>query len=716
MASGRVVTIIGAKGGVGQTTFACNLALSLQNLGKKVVLLDFNTGLLGEISLMLQMTVDKTLIDLLPVINQLTGELIKGFVSKHSSGLDFLSCAAEKPETENIKPAHISKVIDSFQTSYDFVVINLGRGFSGVQIATYDTSDLVFLLFTPELLALFHTRKIVEGFIENHFPPQMLKIVLNKSGIRKSLSLDQISESLKQEIFWDLPYDAEAAFDAINKGIPVVFNAPKSGFAKSMMQLAQKLSFAEEEEEKGQGIFAGIRDVLSKARRDYVRKEVSSGKEKQAGQKDIYEPLKEKIYRQLVERIKEKQIDVLNVRSKQQEEQAKREIERETENLLAREGSDLSQRVDRIRLTKEIMDRALGLGPIEDLLKDPTITEVMVNGTDKIYVERKGKITLTNKRFSSVDELMNVIQRIVIPLGRRVDESSPMVDARLADGSRVNVIIPPLSLVGPTITIRKFGKELFTFSDLIHLGTITAEVVEFLRVCVLLRKNIIISGGTGTGKTTMLNIVSGFVPADERIVTIEDSAELRLPQEHIISLESRPPNIEGKGHVSIRQLVINSLRMRPDRIVVGECRGGEALDMLQAMNTGHDGSLTTIHANSPRDCLSRLETLVLMAGMELPVTAIREQIVAAVNIVVQLSRFSDGSRKVTDVCEITGKEQDRIVMSSLFEYKQTGLDEKGKVQGEFTPVGVVPKFIDEVKAKGITLDLSIFQKRKGARG
>jgi len=716
MAGGRVITVVGAKGGVGQTTFACNIAVALQNIGKNVVVLDFNTGLLGELSLMLQMTVDKTLIDLLPVINQLTGELIKGFVSKHSTGLDFLSCATEKKEIENIKPAHMSKIIDSFQTSYDFVVVNLGKGFSDVQIAAYDASDLVFLLFVPELLSLFHTRKVLEGFVENHFPPQMIKIVLNKSGLKKSLSPEQISESLKQDIFWELPYDAETAYDAINKGIPIVLNAPKAGFSRRIIQLAQNLSFAEAEEEKGKGIFAGIREVLTKARKDYARKEVSDGTGKQVAQKDIYEPLKEKIYRKLVDRIKEKQIDVLNVKSKQQEEQAKKQIERETENLLAQEGANLSERVDRIRLTKEIMDRALGLGPIEDLLKDPTITEVMVNGTDRIYVERKGKITLTNKRFSSVDELMNIIQRIVIPLGRRVDESSPMVDARLADGSRVNVIIPPLSLVGPTITIRKFSKELFTFSDLIHFGTMTAEVVEFLRVCVLLRKNIIISGGTGTGKTTMLNVVSGFVPVDERIVTIEDSAELRLPQEHIISLEARPPNIEGKGQVSIRQLVINSLRMRPDRIVIGECRGGEALDMLQAMNTGHDGSLTTIHANNPRDCLSRLETLVLMAGMELPVTAIREQIVAAVNIVVQLSRFSDGTRKVTKVCEITGKEQNSIVMSSLFEYRQTGLGEKGKVQGEFYSVGVVPTFIDEVKSKGIKLDLNIFQKKKGVRG
>jgi len=540
----------------------------------------------------------------------------------------------------------------------------------------------------------------------------MVKPVLNKSGIKSGLKPPQIKDYLKQDIFWELPFEAETLFESINKGVPAVLNAPKSFFSKKIIQLAQNLSFAEDEEEKGRGIFSGIREILANARRDYSRQETEPEevRPKAPGEENVYEQLKEKIYQKLVERIKEKQIDVAAIKTKQQEEKARKDIEREIEGILASEGKKLAGRVDRIRLTKEIMDRALGLGPIEDLLKDPSITEVMVNGMERIYVERKGKISLTNKRFSSHDELMNIIQRIVVPLGRRIDEASPMVDARLADGSRVNVIIPPLSLVGPTITIRKFEKESFTFSNLIHMGAITAEIVEFLRVCVLLRKNIIISGGTGTGKTTILNIVSGFIPRTERIVTIEDAAELRLPQDHVVSLESRPPNIEGKGAVEIRNLVINSLRMRPDRIVIGECRGGEALDMLQAMNTGHDGSLTTIHSNNPRDCLSRLETLVLMSGMDLPVTAIREQIVAAVNIVVQLSRFSDGSRKVTNICEVTGKEQNSIAMSTIFKYTQTGLGEKGKVEGDFAPTGVMPTFMDEIKSKGIALDLNIFKR------
>jgi len=709
---GRVVTVIGCKGGVGQTTFACNLAIALKNLGKRTMLLDFNTGLLGEVALMLQISVDKTLVDLLPVMDQINPEFLKGFVTRHSTGLDFLSCATEKKHVSKIKPSHIQKVIDAFQSGYDFVVINLGRGFTDVQLAAYDSSDLVFLLFAPELLSIFHTQKIIEGFIEHHFPPQMIKLVLNKSTVKNALPLTQISDYLKQEIFWDLPYDAEIIFESINKGVPVIVNSPKSNFSRRIFALAQNLVYAEEEGEKGKGIFAGIREMLSRARRDYVKKEEEKIEEEKPSPLSFYEELKERIYKKLVERIKEKQLDISGIKTAEEEESIRKKIQKELDIILAEEGKDLSSRVDRIRLTKEIIDRTLGLGPIEDFLRDPTITEVMINGPAKIYVERNGKISLTNKRFSSVDELMNVIQRIVIPLGRRVDEASPMVDARLPDGSRVNVIIPPLSLVGPTVTIRKFEKELFTFSDLIHMGSITAEIVEFLRVCVLLRKNIIISGGTGTGKTTLLNIVSGFVPRDERIITIEDAAELRLPQEHVISLEARPPNIEGKGQVTIRQLVINSLRMRPDRIVVGECRGGEALDMLQAMNTGHDGSLTTIHANSPRDCLTRLETLVLMAGMDLPVSAIREQIVAAIDIIVQLSRFSDGSRKVVEVCEITGREQDNIVMSTLFKFVQTGLGEKGKVQGRFVPTGVMPTFIDELKAKGIVLDLNIFRRKE----
>ena len=360
------------------------------------------------------------------------------------------------------------------------------------------------------------------------------------------------------------------------------------------------------------------------------------------------------------------------------------------------------------KIEKELYNEAIGLGPLEDLIAMPEITEIMVNGPDQVYVEHKGVLYRTDASFADNHQVLAAIERIVSPLGRRIDESSPMVDARLKDGSRVNAIIPPLSLVGPSITIRKFSKTPLQISDLIRFGSLSQDIADFLNVCVKLRKNIIISGGTGSGKTTLLNILSGFLPNRERIVTIEDAAELQLRQEHVVRLESRPANIEGKGEVSIRDLVKNSLRMRPDRIVIGECRGGEALDMLQAMNTGHDGSLTTIHANSPRDALARLETLVLMAGFDLPLRAIREQVASAISLIVQINREKDGSRKVTCVSEITKMEGDIITMQDLFVFRQDGWTPDGKMTGRYVPTGSVPTFMDDIRRAGLNLDISIF--------
>src|SRR5712692_557888 len=329
-------------------------------------------------------------------------------------------------------------------------------------------------------------------------------------------------------------------------------------------------------------------------------------------------------------------------------------------------------RTERERLFEEAAADIIGFGPIETLLQDATVSEVMVNGPNQIYVEQRGKLVLTDIKFDNDDHVRRIIDRIVSPLGRHVDESSPICDARLPDGSRVNIVLPPISLVGPCVTIREFSKVPLTIDDLIRFGSMTPEIAEFLRACVLARLNIVVSGGTGSGKTTLLNVLSSFIPDDERIVTVEDAAELQLRQEHVVRLEARPPNIEGKGAITIRDLVINCLRMRPERIVVGECRGREALDMLQAMNTGHDGSLTTGHANTPRDMLSRLETMVLMAGMDLPVRAIREQVASAVDLIVQQSRLRDGSRKITNICEVTGVESGRIQLQDIFEFKQTG--------------------------------------------
>ncbi len=376
------------------------------------------------------------------------------------------------------------------------------------------------------------------------------------------------------------------------------------------------------------------------------------------------------------------------------------------------EESDLALS-ERWEVAEALLAEILGFGPIQPLLDDPEVSEIMINGPRQVYAERRGRLELTGVQFEDDRQVMHLIEKIVAPIGRRIDESSPMVDARLPDGSRVNAIIPPLSLKGPAVTIRKFSKDPLTIQDLIRFGTLTPEMALFLEACVKARLNIVVSGGTGSGKTTTLNVLSSFIPEDERIVTIEDAAELQLRQEHVVSLETRPANVEGRGEVSIRQLVKNSLRMRPDRIVVGEVRGGEALDMLQAMNTGHDGSLTTGHANTPRDMLSRLETMVLMAGMELPVKAIREQIASAIDLIVQTARLKDGSRRITHVTEVQGMEGEVIVLQDIFRYHQLGIDAEGRIIGEFRPTGIRPKFYEKLLAAGIALPPGLFGQAQG---
>jgi len=419
---------------------------------------------------------------------------------------------------------------------------------------------------------------------------------------------------------------------------------------------------------------------------------------------DARRSIKQQIHSELVERLDIKRLSASRINKEELRDRALKTLRDIVTDVSAR----LPEGMEPEALIREIYDEALGLGPLEEFLADPEVTEIMVNGYNQVYVEKKGKLIPSRKTFLDNESVLAIIERIVSPIGRRIDESQPYVDARLADGSRVNAIIHPLSLVGPCLTIRKFSKVPFTDQDLIRFGTFTPAIAEFARMCVLLRKNIVVSGGTGSGKTSLLNVLSSYLPDSDRIVTIEDAAELKLRQAHVVRLEARPPNIEGKGAITIRDLVRNALRMRPDRIVVGECRGGEALDMLQAMNTGHDGSLTTVHANTPRDVISRLETMVLMSGMELPVRAIREQVAAAIDVIIHESRMSDGSRKVVKVTEIVGLEGDQITMQDIFEFKQTGVAADGRVIGQFKPTGAVPTFIEEVKSRGLTINRSMF--------
>jgi pilus assembly protein CpaF len=419
-----------------------------------------------------------------------------------------------------------------------------------------------------------------------------------------------------------------------------------------------------------------------------------------------YATIKTAIHRKLIQKLN------LEKLSEIKREDVRREVAQILESLVVGESAPMNLQ-ERERLSQEVLDEVFGLGPLEPLLADPTVSDILVNTHKRVYVERRGMLEATSVQFRDDGHLMSIIDRIVSAIGRRVDESSPMVDARLPDGSRVNAIIPPLSVDGPCLSIRRFGHDRLAAEDLLHNKSLTPPMLELLQGCVKARLNVLISGGTGAGKTTFLNVLSSYISNRERIVTIEDAAELQLHQEHVVRLETRPPNIEGKGAVAQRQLVINSLRMRPDRIIVGEVRGEEALDMLQAMNTGHDGSLTTIHANAPRDALSRLETMVAMSNLNLPDSAIRRQIASAIDLVIQVSRMSDGTRKVVSIAEITGMEGDIVTMQDIFIFRKRGIRENGEVIGEFTPTGIRPKFSERLAVTGVHLPMSMFEPQKG---
>jgi len=424
-------------------------------------------------------------------------------------------------------------------------------------------------------------------------------------------------------------------------------------------------------------------------------------------------------YQELKSRVHNQLFDYLDLSrlSEVSEERIANDILLLTRRILNEEKALLTQE-ERAKIVEEIQHEVFGLGPLEPLLKDPSITDILVNGYDRVYVERRGKIERTVARFKDNDHLMRIITKIITGVGRRIDELTPYIDARLPDGSRVNAIIPPLAIDGPSVSIRRFAVDPFMAQDLVQMGSLTDTAVQLLKLVVEGRLNVLVSGGTGVGKTTLLNVLSSFIPLGERIITIEDSAELQLRQDHVVRLETRPANVEGRGQVSQRELVINSLRMRPDRIIVGEVRGGEALDMLQAMNTGHDGSLTTVHANSPRDAISRLETMVSMAGFELPLGVIRQQIASAIDVIVQLARFSDGTRKMVSLTEVTGTEGDVLSMAEIFRFQQQGRDDEGRVLGDIVPTGVSPRFVEKLRDKGLAIPPGLFSPNSssGARG
>ncbi|MBI4982877.1 MAG: Flp pilus assembly complex ATPase component TadA [Candidatus Omnitrophica bacterium] len=713
----KVISIFSTKGGVGKTFVASNLATSLfRDERKRVLLMDFDLQGVGDLSRMLNLGPQKAMVDLISAIKKGKAEAEKQvFITHTAFGFDFLPAVLKPQQTAAISSEYIAEIFKLYSTNYDYVVIDAGKSFNDVFMQALNQSNLILLLVTPDILSVYQTKWVVDTLQSMHFPLAMLKVMINRSESVSSISPEELQVNLTSEIVAALPSEGKTVGLSINRRVPVVVDVPKSGIAQAIKKFAHKLVIEER-------LFISHRDIgLMEAGEEQLEKPDAFWKEfgaSAAGQaEDVMAEtdqvllIKRRIHNRLIDEMNIKRLDVKIFSDAVKKQELRKKAEVIVSNLLTDEaGSFISSMEVRNKFIKEIVDEALGLGALEDLLSDPSITDIMVNNKDEVYIERHGKIEATSKKFISNDQVKTIIERIIAPTGRRIDESVPMVDSRLADGSRVNAIIPPLALTGPTLTIRKFRKEKFKIEELIGMGSISQAMADFIKACVVARKNVIVSGGTGSGKTTVLNILSAFIPNNERIITIEDAAELKLSQEHWIRLESRPPNIEGKGMISIRELFRNSLRMRPDRIIIGECRGAETLDMLQAMNTGHDGSMTTVHANSTQDVLVRLDSMILMSGVELPIRAIREMIASALHIIVHTARLSDGTRKIIQISELSGmKDEVHIGLKDVFNFRQTGVDNQNKVLGNYVATGYIPPFVQELKIKGIALSDDVFK-------
>ncbi|MEW6516428.1 MAG: ATPase, T2SS/T4P/T4SS family [candidate division FCPU426 bacterium] len=692
--AGLMLVLHGGKAGEGKSLLAQNLAASLRQTGRAVALVDLDVQARSEQKLRADLGAGNTLAEIAAQLNRFDAATLRGYFPQTASGVEVIALADNAAGALGVSSQQILRSLSLFRQAYDVIVVDGLAGWDRLALSVLDAADRILLVCSPDLVGLRQARADTLRYQELKFPAAKISLVLNRADVPHALRLEDLEKTLPGfKVLASLPY-ADQATEAVNQHRELIQLYPHAAFAKQVKAMSQALLA-----------------VDTRYRSDTWQPEEGETQPAQAQDKrEDLTAVKERIHGLLLENPELRHLASESGRTAAGQAFLRDKVEAVVTSLMAQEASELTNRELREQLVREMVDEALGLGPLEDLIRDPSVTEIMVNRADQIYLERRGRLERSDKHFLSDKQLMTVIERIVAPLGRRIDESQPYVDARLADGSRVNAIIPPLALKGPTLTIRKFSKQRYTVEDLMKFGSLTKEMADFLGASVRCRKNIVISGGTGSGKTTLLNIVAAFIPEDERIITVEDAAELNLPQPHVVTLEARPANIEGKGAITIRDLVRNCLRMRPDRIVVGECRGGEALDMLQAMNTGHDGSLTTAHANSPKDAVSRLETMVLMSGMELPVRAIREQIAGAVHLVVQQSRLQDGSRKITQIAEVLGIEDGQVALKDVFVFKQTGVDKSGKVAGDYRATGYVPSFVSELASRGIALDEKIFRK------
>ena len=693
-----VISVIGGKGGVGKSVFAANLAAATSiELRTPCLLIDFDSKSCGDQNFITGFQKPKTINELNSFTGTINPRNLGAVINIHPQApLHYI--AAIKNPGEIFIP-NISVTIKQLQTLsnfYKYIYIDLGNNIEDLQSRVLELSTLILTVTTPEILTLNQTLRLHKELMAATIPQQMVQLVVNRYS-KMGLDLPGMEKSLRKKILGVIPQDDVTAMTALKRGTPFVLSAGKTGLSGSYHNLVRTLS-------------GGLLQRLKAIQKPSTSFNQSSSESVTAENKgiDARTHLKITIHRRLIKDLNLKNDDITKAKEDPElEKKLQGDVTVAIGRILEQESKGLSN-VDRKQIIKEVQDEALGLGPLEDLLALDSVSEIMVNGYNKIFIEKNGKIQLSKIYFTSNVQLRNVIERIVTPLGRRIDEKTPYVDARLQDGSRVNAIIEPLSIDGPAVTIRKFRKDSFGVDQYLTYGSCNKQMFDFLKLCVSNGKNVIISGGTGSGKTTLLNCLSSFIPINERIITIEDAAELQLKQEHVVRLETRPANMEGTGAITIRDLVKNSLRMRPDRIVVGECRDGAALDMLSAMNTGHDGSMTTVHSNNPREAISRLETLCMMAGMDLPSKAIREQISGAVDLIVQISRLSDGSRRIMSITEVQGIQGEAVTLQDVFTFKEIGYNKSRKIIGKFLSKGLIPKFIQDLKERGINIPKDLF--------